>query len=104
MKRTILKIGSVLSAVLLTMLLTCCGGSFEPTLPWIHLPGITVKPVDGLLTTESGDKDSFTVVLDSKPTGDVTIEIQCNDTTEGTLSLLESTTIKISIKLKSSKT
>ncbi|MBE7437229.1 MAG: DUF1554 domain-containing protein [Spirochaetales bacterium] len=47
-------------------------------------PGITVTPQSGLLTTEAGGTDSFTVVLNSQPTANVTISITSDDTTEGT--------------------
>jgi len=46
--------------------------------------GITVTPTTSLLTTEAGGTDSFTVVLDSEPTANVTISIVSDDTTEGT--------------------
>lgn len=47
---------------------------------------ILVYPTSGLVTTESGGTDTFTVVLDSQPTADVTINISSSDTTEGTVS------------------
>jgi hypothetical protein len=34
-------------------------------------PGITINPTGWLLTTEAGGTDSFTMVLNSEPTGDV---------------------------------
>jgi hypothetical protein len=80
------KISSLLFTVLLTILLTSCIVIREPNQPGIDLPGITVKPTGGLLTTESGGTDSFKIVLDSEPSSAVTIAINCNDTTEGTLS------------------
>ena len=54
-------------------------------------PGITVSPTSGLVTTEGGGKATFTVVLRSKPTANVTIGLSSNvtiglsssDTTEG---------------------
>ena len=49
-------------------------------------PGITVSPTSGLVTTEAGGADSFTVVLDTQPTADVTIGISSSDLTEGTVS------------------
>ncbi|HDY90371.1 MAG TPA: hypothetical protein ENH82_19910, partial [bacterium] len=82
----IVKIVSGLATLLLSMLLTMCGGG-EPTPPGISLPGIKINPTDGLLTTESGGSDSFTVVLNSRPESDVTVGIYCNDTTEGTVDL-----------------
>ena len=48
-------------------------------------PGITVSPTSGLVTTESGGTDDFTVVLDSQPTADVTIGISSSDINEGTV-------------------
>ena len=49
-------------------------------------PGITVTPTSGLVTTEAGGSDTFTIVLDSQPTADVTIGLSSSDTTEGTVS------------------
>ena len=48
--------------------------------------GITVTPTSGLTTTEAGGTAHFTVVLNSKPTADVSIGLSSNDTTEGTVS------------------
>jgi hypothetical protein len=48
--------------------------------------GITVSPTSGLTTTEAGGTATFTVVLDSQPTANVTIAIASNDTTEGAVS------------------
>ncbi|MBU2634864.1 hypothetical protein KJ841_00110 [Patescibacteria group bacterium] len=47
---------------------------------------ITVDPTSGLTTTEAGGTDTFTVVLTSEPTADVTIGLSSSDTTEGTVS------------------
>src|SRR5690348_6012099 len=38
-------------------------------------PGVTVTPTSGLVTTEAGGEDTFTVVLDSQPTAEVEIEL-----------------------------
>ncbi|MCB1627479.1 MAG: DUF11 domain-containing protein, partial [Xanthomonadales bacterium] len=46
--------------------------------------GITVTPTSGLTTTEAGGTDSFTVVLDTEPTADVSIGISSSDAGEGT--------------------
>src|SRR5438105_936368 len=46
--------------------------------------GVTVSPTFGLITTEGGGQDTFTVVLDQAPTDDVTIPISSSDATEGT--------------------
>jgi len=48
--------------------------------------GFTVTPTSGLITTEAGGTDSFTVVLDSQPSFDVNLPISSSDTTEGTVS------------------
>lgn len=49
------------------------------------VPGITVSAISGN-TTEAGATATFTVVLDTQPTNDVTITLSSSDTTEGTLS------------------
>jgi hypothetical protein len=48
--------------------------------------GITVTPTSGLVTTEAGGTATFTVVLNTQPTANVTIGISSSDTTEGTVS------------------
>src|SRR5262249_18301627 len=48
--------------------------------------GITVDPTSGLLVSEFGDTDTFTIVLDTAPTGNVTIGLSSSDTTEATVS------------------
>ena len=49
-------------------------------------PGITVTPTLGLVTTEAGGTDAFSVVLDTQPTADVTIDLASSDLSEGTVS------------------
>ncbi len=44
--------------------------------------GVTVTPVSGLLTTEDADTDTFTVVLNTVPNGDVVIDVTSLDGTE----------------------
>src|SRR5262249_54781489 len=46
--------------------------------------GITRSEISGK-TTEAGVQATFTVVLNSEPTGDVTVHFNSNDTTEGTV-------------------
>jgi hypothetical protein len=46
--------------------------------------GITVSPISGP-TTEAGGTATFTVVLNSQPTANVTIGLSSNDLTEGTV-------------------
>ncbi len=45
--------------------------------------GITVTPTSGLQTSESGNTDSFTIVLESMPVANVSIPITVSDPTEG---------------------
>jgi uncharacterized membrane protein len=49
------------------------------------LPGVTVDPTSALVTTESGVQAIFTVVLNSVPTADVTIDLASSDASEGTV-------------------
>src|SRR5439155_1231828 len=46
--------------------------------------GIVVAPTSGLVTTEAGGTATFTVVLTSQPTADVTIGVSSNNAAEGT--------------------
>ncbi|MBI5739861.1 MAG: hypothetical protein HZA16_03985, partial [Nitrospirae bacterium] len=48
--------------------------------------GITVSPLSGLETEETGVTATFTVALTSEPAADVTIALSSTDTTEGTVS------------------
>ncbi len=56
--------------------------------------GITVKPIAGLSTTEAGGQATFTIVLNSAPSGDVTIPLSSSDTAEGTLAVASVTFTK----------
>ncbi|MBN1774136.1 MAG: Ig-like domain-containing protein, partial [Deltaproteobacteria bacterium] len=56
------------------------------TLTVTDTTGITVDPTTGLVTTEAGDTDTFTVVLNGRPTADVTIALASSDEGEGTVS------------------
>src|SRR2546422_6199466 len=47
--------------------------------------GITVIPTSGLTTTEGGGTATFTVVLTTQPTANVTIGLSSSDLTEGTV-------------------
>ena len=44
-----------------------------------------MTPIAGLTTTEAGGTATFTVVLTSQPTADVTIGLTSSDATEGTV-------------------
>ena len=52
----------------------CCGA-----------PGVKVTPTSGLLTTEAGGTATFSVVLNTVPTANVTIGLGSSDPTEGTV-------------------
>jgi hypothetical protein len=47
--------------------------------------GVTVNPTTGLTTTEAGGTATFTVVLNSQPSANVTIALASSDLTEGTV-------------------
>lgn len=47
-----------------------------------RLPGVTVNPTSGL-TSEDGKTDTFSIVLNSAPTADVSIGLSSSDTGEG---------------------
>src|SRR5258706_408175 len=47
--------------------------------------GTTVNPTSGLTTTEGGGTATFTVVLTSQPTANVTVGLSSSDVTEGTV-------------------
>ncbi|MDZ7792106.1 MAG: IPTL-CTERM sorting domain-containing protein [Xanthomonadales bacterium] len=46
---------------------------------------ITISRASGLVTNEGGASDSFTMVLSSEPTADVTIDLSSSDTSESTV-------------------
>jgi large repetitive protein len=48
-------------------------------------PGFTVTPVSGLVTDENGLPATFTIVLNSQPTGAVTVALTSSDPGEGTV-------------------
>jgi hypothetical protein len=54
-------------------------------------PGITVEPAEGLVTTEAGSADTFSIALDTQPTAPVTVGLSSDDTSEGTISLVSVT-------------
>lgn len=49
------------------------------------VPAVLVTPTTGLVTDETGDRASFTIVLASMPTLDVVIELSVDDDTEGSV-------------------
>ncbi|MEO8901331.1 MAG: Calx-beta domain-containing protein [Polyangiaceae bacterium] len=48
--------------------------------------GVTVVPTSGLVTSESGMQDTFTVVLNSKPSADVSVSMKSSRPDEGSVS------------------
>lgn len=52
---------------------------------------VDVTPISDLITNEGGATDTFTIVLTSEPTADVTIGLSSSDTGEGTVSPLSLT-------------
>ena len=50
------------------------------------VPGVTVLPETGLVTTEGGGTAAFTIGLDAEPTADVTISLSSSDRSEGRVS------------------
>lgn len=52
----------------------------------VDVAGFTITPISGLVTTETGGTTTFTVQLDSIPTGTVTIPVTVNDSSETTVS------------------
>ena len=49
------------------------------------LADVRVFPTTGLLTSKAGDATSFTVVLATPPTADVTLSLSSSNTSEGTV-------------------
>ena len=80
---------SIIIIALVALLAPACGGGGDDTPDGD--PGITVDPTSGLRTTESGGRDTFTVVLDAEPMEDVVIALSSSDETEGTVSPAELT-------------
>jgi len=56
--------------------------------------GFTISPVSGLITTEQGGTDTFSVVLTSVPTAEVTLNLSSSDAGEGS-ALVSSLTFTI---------
>jgi subtilisin family serine protease len=65
--------------------------SYSPTptptpTPILGSPGIVISPASGLVTTETGGTDPFTIKLNSQPTADVKIDVRSNNEAEGVIS------------------
>jgi hypothetical protein len=74
-----------------TVTVTASGVGF--TIPTVQLtnndndiPGITFSKTSGLVTTEAGGTDSFSVVLNTKPVNTVTLMLTVSNTAEMTIS------------------
>ncbi|MEH2023374.1 beta strand repeat-containing protein [Nostoc sp.] len=50
------------------------------------IAGFTISPTTGLITTETGGTDSFSIRLTSQPTADVILNLSSSKVTEGTVS------------------
>lgn len=51
----------------------------------LALPGVSVTPQAGLVTSESGGTASFQVILSAPPTANVTVPLSSSDVTEGSV-------------------
>ncbi|MEP6580423.1 FG-GAP-like repeat-containing protein [Microcoleus vaginatus GB2-A3] len=54
--------------------------------PQVGSPGIVISPASGLVTTEAGGTDTFTIKLTRPPTADVKIDLRSNNEAEGVIS------------------
>ncbi|MEG4990191.1 DUF4347 domain-containing protein, partial [Microcoleus sp. BR0-C5] len=61
------------------------GSPITTTIQDDDIAGISITPTSGLTTTEAGGTATFTVVLDTQPTADVTIGTTSDNTAEGTV-------------------
>ncbi|MEG4302981.1 FG-GAP-like repeat-containing protein, partial [Microcoleus sp. D3_18a_C4] len=61
------------------------GGGTVPQ-PILGSPGIVISPASGLVTTEAGGTDQFTIRLNRPPTADVKIGLRSSNEAEGVIS------------------
>ncbi|MEG4328645.1 FG-GAP-like repeat-containing protein, partial [Microcoleus sp. herbarium5] len=54
--------------------------------PILGSPGIVISPASGLVTTEAGGTDTFTIKLNRPPTADVKIDLRSSNEAEGVIS------------------
>lgn len=52
----------------------------------LAVPGVTITPTSGLITTEAVSTATTSIVLNARPSENVTIALSSSDTTEGTVS------------------
>ncbi|MEG4224344.1 FG-GAP-like repeat-containing protein, partial [Microcoleus sp. Pol12A6] len=62
------------------------GGGGTVAEPILGSPGIVISPASGLVTTEAGGTDQFTIRLNRQPTADVTIGLRSSNEAEGVIS------------------
>ncbi len=53
--------------------------------PMMMPQGVIITPTSGLVTTEDGESDIFTITLTAQPTANVIIQLSSSDTSEGTV-------------------
>lgn len=67
------------------------GDGTEPVADFVFIPGatpgFTVTPINNLFTTEGGGTAQFSVVLDTAPTADVTVNVSSDNAAEGIVSV-----------------
>lgn len=73
--------GIVLALLTFALAMACHGGGGGSG----PAAGFTVTPTSGLVTTEAGGTDTFTVVLMRRPTRDVTVGLSSSNPAEGTV-------------------
>jgi hypothetical protein len=79
----------LLSVLLVAGILTFLWLSFQPPPASAEITAaiiVIVEPPRELFTDENGSTDSFSIVLDSAPSSNVTVELTSSDLTEGTVS------------------
>jgi VCBS repeat-containing protein len=84
----IYSIGSFLGTVALPTGDVLTAGALRDTyvLKLTMAPGIIVTPTVGLVTTEAGGATTFSIVLETPPTADVTVGLSSSDAGEGSVS------------------
>ena len=70
---------------LVTILSAACGTADDSNIPAAGTPAILITPLTGLITSEAGHHTFFVIVLNSKPTAEVTIPIHTSNADEGML-------------------
>lgn len=67
------------------------GDGTEPVADFVFIPGatpgVTITPTKSVFTTEAGVSADISVVLDTQPTSDVTINVSSDNTAEGTVAV-----------------